>query len=117
MSLSKNIKKTKIIATYGPSCKNINAIVDLIRSGVDIIRINSSHMDHVEDVEKVVKLIREAEKRSKKFVAIILDLQGPKIRLGKFKDPPLKLKTNQEFKIQKNDILGNSSTASISYKN
>ena len=116
MSLSKNLKKTKIIATYGPSCNKTKDIVALIRSGVDIIRINSSHIDHLDEVANIVEIIREAEKQSNRFVAIMLDLQGPKIRLGKFANPPINLKTNQEFIIQNTDTIGNSSAASISYK-
>ncbi len=76
-------KRTKIIATVGPATSSYEAILDLIKSGANGIRLNFSHGDHEEHGQRI-KWIRKASKEYGKPVAIIQDLQGPKIRLGDF---------------------------------
>ena len=78
-----NFKRTKIIATLGPSTDSYKAILALLSSGANAIRLNFSHGTHEERVRQI-KWIREASKELGKPVAIIQDLQGPKIRLGDF---------------------------------
>lgn len=78
-----NFKRTKIIATLGPSTDSYKAITALLSSGTNAIRLNFSHGTHEERVRQI-KWIREASKELGKPVAIIQDLQGPKIRLGDF---------------------------------
>lgn len=84
MSL-KHYKRTKIIATLGPSTDSYEAIKRLIEDGANGIRLNFSHGSHDERTRQI-KWIRKASKELKKPVAIIQDLQGPKIRLGEFDD-------------------------------
>lgn len=76
-------KRTKIIATVGPATNNYDSIVKLINAGANGMRLNFSHGTHEEKGEQI-KLIRKASKELKKPVAIIQDLQGPKMRLGDF---------------------------------
>ncbi len=76
-------KRTKIIATVGPSTDNYESILNLIKAGANGIRLNFSHGDHKEHGQRI-KWIRQASKEYGKPVAIIQDLQGPKIRLGDF---------------------------------
>src|SRR4051812_42378347 len=78
-----NFKRTKIIATIGPSTNSCKAILGLISNGANALRLNFSHGDHEERVEQIA-WIRKASVELGKPVAIIQDLQGPKIRLGDF---------------------------------
>jgi pyruvate kinase len=76
-------KRTKIIATVGPATDSYEAILDMIKSGANGLRLNFSHGDHAEHGQRI-KWIRKASREYGKPVAIIQDLQGPKIRLGDF---------------------------------
>ncbi len=83
INLNENYKRTKIIATIGPSTNSYDAIYRLIKAGANGLRLNFSHGTHQEK-EQQINWIREASKELKKPVSIIQDLQGPKIRLGDF---------------------------------
>jgi len=83
-------KKAKILATLGPSIFKKNIINQLIRSGVDGFRINFSH--NLTGIEKIVKIIRDCEKINKKHIAIVADLQGIKLRIGKILENQVSLK-------------------------
>ena len=74
---------TKIIATLGPATASKKTIKELVDAGVNVFRLNLSHGDH-NALRRRIRWIRMAEKESKTFLAILLDLQGPKIRVGKF---------------------------------
>jgi pyruvate kinase len=96
-------RRTKIIATLGPATSSKKVLSELIKEGVDVIRINFSHgeaSDHI----KNIKIIRELSKQFKKNVAVLGDLCGPKIRVGKFENGSIFLKTNSyvEIAIKKN---------------
>ena len=91
-------KRTKIIATVGPSCDNADIIKELIRAGANGLRLNFSHGTN-EEREKQIRWIRDASVDIKKPVAIIQDLQGPKIRLGDF-DDVVNVKPGQTIKLQ-----------------
>ena len=77
----KRLKKTKIIATLGPSTSSIETIESLIKEGVDVLRINFSHSTHKE-AEFLIKSIRKINDSLSKNIAILADLQGPKLRIG-----------------------------------
>src|SRR5690348_15443788 len=79
----KQFKRTKIIATIGPSTDSYEAVLSLIKTGANGIRLNFSHGKH-EERTRQIKWIRQASQECGKPVAIIQDLQGPKIRLGDF---------------------------------
>ncbi len=81
-------KRTKILATIGPASSNAECIYELLASGVNGCRLNFSHGDYQERIEQI-KLIRQASAEIGKPVAILQDLQGPKIRLGEFNDDEL----------------------------
>ncbi|MBT8307527.1 MAG: pyruvate kinase [Maribacter sp.] len=76
-----NKKKTKIVATLGPATSRKEVIIDMIKAGVDVFRINFSHADY-EDVRERVKMIREVNEELDTHIAILGDLQGPKLRVG-----------------------------------
>ncbi len=91
-------KKTKIIATIGPVSENEKTLEKLLASGVDAIRLNFSHGSHQEHGNRI-KLVRKLEKKLDKHVAIIADVQGPKIRIGNLPDSGIELKNGQEITI------------------
>ena len=80
-----NTKKTKIVATLGPATSSKEVLSDMMRAGVNVFRINFSHADY-KDVEQRIKLIRELNEELGFTTAILGDLQGPKLRVGKMKE-------------------------------
>ena len=102
MSTNRN---TKIIATLGPSSSSPLKIHSLFQAGADIFRLNFSHGNH-EDHRKRVFHIRQYEKRLGRPIAILGDLQGPKIRIGSFKNSSAFLKNNQKFELDLNPTPG-----------
>ena len=112
----KKIKKTKIIATIGPSSSSSKTMEKMMLEGVDVFRINFSHTKHNE-VKKTIKLIREIDKKLSLNTAIIADLQGPKLRIGKMKKNS---SFNEGDKItidSKSQLVGNSKQLYVNYKN
>ena len=80
-----NHNKTKIVATLGPATDTKEILTELASNGVNVFRINFSHADY-EDVERKVKIIKEINKEKGYNVAILADLQGPKLRVGVMED-------------------------------
>jgi pyruvate kinase len=78
--------RTKIVATLGPACWDADSLAAILRAGVDVCRINCSHADH-DSIRKQVARVRRATLAEGRPVAILLDLQGPKIRVGKMPEP------------------------------
>lgn len=109
-------KKTKIIATFGPSCEKPGVLKSLFESGVDLIRLNASHNSEKEQLEKIVKNIRSEAKKCDKSVGVFLDLQGPKIRLGKFKDVKTIFEKNSIVKMTTKECLGTNRECQVDYK-
>jgi pyruvate kinase len=109
-----NSNKTKIIATLGPSSTALSKLKSLIQAGVNVFRVNFSHASHAE-VLKTVSNIREISTSANTHVAILGDLQGPKIRLGTVEENS-KVKKGDLISITTNNVeLGNSSLVSINY--
>ena len=98
-------RNTKIIATLGPASSSPLKIHSLFQAGADIFRLNFSHGSH-EDHRRRVYHIRQYEKRLGRPIAILGDLQGPKIRIGNFKNSHVILKNNQKFTLDLNIKLG-----------
>jgi pyruvate kinase len=87
---------TKIVATVGPACDTADKLAELIRAGVDVFRINTAH-GKIPDHEAKVAAIREASERTGTHVGILLDLAGPKIRLGELIEDPLQCHVGMEL--------------------
>ncbi len=103
------MKRTKIIATLGPSTNNKDILKRILQEGVDVIRLNGSHYRAKENVKKDIDLVRETAAELNKHTAIFFDLQGPKIRVGKFEKDGAILETGQMFSIKSDkDIIGTS---------
>ncbi len=98
-------RNTKIIATVGPSSSSPSKIHSLFKAGADIFRLNFSHGLHSEH-RKIVFHIRQYEKRIGRPIAILGDLQGPKIRIGKFSKPFFVLKDKEKFNLDLSQELG-----------
>ena len=112
----KKIKKTKIIATIGPSSSSSKTVEQMMLEGVDVFRINFSHAKHNE-VKKTIKLIREIDKKLSLNTAIIADLQGPKLRIGKMKKNSSFNKGDKITIDSKSQLVGNSKKLYVNYKN
>ena len=96
---------TKIIATVGPASQNPEVIKGLIEAGANVFRINCSHSDF-ETREKVIKVIRHLAHKLKKQIGILLDLQGPKIRVGKLDGTAIFLKDAKKVTLTAENIIG-----------
>ena len=108
-------RNTKIIATLGPSSSSPLKIHSLFQAGADIFRLNFSHGNH-EDHRKRVFHIRQYEKRLGRPIAILGDLQGPKIRIGLFKKTYVILKNNQRFVLDLNPKEGDQNRVFLPHK-
>jgi len=90
------MRRTKIIATFGPAVDDPDQLVRLIEAGTEVIRLNFSH-GNWDDYERQIGMIRDVSSRLGRHVAILGDLQGPKIRIDKFRDGPVQLTHGQAF--------------------
>lgn len=90
------MRRTKIIATLGPATESPEAIEGLIRAGVDVVRLNFSHGSAQEHIARAL-LVRELAARHGRFVAVLADLQGPKIRIARFAQGKVQLHKGQTF--------------------
>src|SRR3569833_1467008 len=106
---------TKIVATLGPSTDPGETLRKLFEAGVDVFRLNASHGTH-EDHARRVRAVRELAREYKAYAGILLDLQGPKIRLGTFKDGPCYLAEKSEFTITTEPVQGTCENASTNYE-
>ena len=109
------MRRAKIVATLGPatsSYENLRAIID---AGVDVARMNLSHGSYAVH-EEVYANVRRATEDSGRSVAVLVDLQGPKIRLGKFENGPHELAVGDIFKITTEDILGTKEIVGTTFK-
>ena len=110
------MRRAKIVCTLGPSAEAVDRLVELLNAGMNVARLNMSHGDYTEHGTRL-KNVREAQHLTGKAVGVFADLQGPKIRLGRFEDN-LKphLEVGDVFTITIDDILGNAERCSTTYK-
>ncbi|MDR9418874.1 pyruvate kinase [Gracilimonas sp.] len=109
-------RRTKIVCTIGPSCDTQEKIEDLLLHGMNVARINFSHGTH-KGHANVIKRIRKAAKKYKYSVPVLMDLQGPKIRVGNMKDGAQEIKTGSTVKITAEEVEGTNEVVPIDYKN
>jgi pyruvate kinase len=107
------MKKAKIVATLGPASESREMMIKLIRAGVNVFRINFSHSSH-DEAKELIDRIRGINEELGCYVAILADLQGPKIRVGNVAADAL-LKSGDEFILEVGEFEGNASRASINY--
>ncbi len=111
----KAFKKTKIIATVGPATSSKSNLKKLILAGVNVIRINFSHGKH-EDHIKVIERVREINKEERSHIALLADLQGPKIRIGEIENGSVSVKAGEEITFTEEESLGNAKQVYMSYQ-
>ena len=109
------MRTTKIVATLGPATDTPEMVGQLLESGVDVFRLNASHGVQ-EDHARRVKLVRAVAEERGVHAAILLDLQGPKIRLGTFENGGCLLRNGTEFRITTDEVVGTCERASTTYK-
>jgi pyruvate kinase len=109
------MRRAKIVATLGPATSSYDNIRAIIDAGVDVARMNLSHGTY-EVHEEVYRNVRKAAEDSGRAVAVLVDLQGPKIRLGKFEAGPHELEVGDILTITTEDILGTKDRVGTTYK-
>ena len=109
------LRRTKIVATVGPACDTEERLNALMEAGVDVFRLNFSHGEQSAKSE-VIRTIRELSRRRVRAVAILGDLQGPKIRTGKMEGGSLELVAGSEVTITTRELLGSGSTIPTIYQ-
>ncbi|HET7227778.1 MAG TPA: pyruvate kinase, partial [Chthoniobacterales bacterium] len=107
--------KTKIVATIGPASESAEMLTRLIRAGLNVARLNFSHGDFSKHAE-VIGRIRDGVKATGKRVAIMADLPGPKMRLGKIAPEPIHLGPGDRFTLTNQDVVGNRDCASVTFE-
>jgi len=106
---------TKIVATLGPATDTPEQIRNLVRAGADTFRLNASHGTQ-EDHARRIRMVRDIEAETGIHIGILLDLQGPKIRLGTFEGGGATLVTGSQFRITTEPVVGTAERASTTYK-
>ena len=109
------MRRAKIVCTMGPAVESVEKVSELIRAGMNVARLNLSHGGY-EEHQNRLDLVRAEAARVKQPVAIMVDLQGPKIRLGRFENGPHELVRGDTFTITTDDIAGDKSRVSTTYK-
>ncbi|MCW2789045.1 MAG: pyk [Aeromicrobium sp.] len=109
------MRRAKIVCTLGPAVGNARKIEQLVEAGMDVARLNMSHGEQA-DHQQNFEWVRAAADKSGKAIAVLADLQGPKIRLGRFAAGPVELNAGSQFTITTDDILGDATRCSTTYK-
>ncbi|WP_129839152.1 pyruvate kinase [Streptomyces sp. RFCAC02] len=108
------MRRAKIVCTLGPATDSYERIAALVEAGMDVARLNLSHGAHREHELRLRRVRRAAAERGRS-VGILADLQGPKIRLGRFADGPVLLETGDEFTITADDVPGDPTRCGTTY--
>ncbi|MBC7937363.1 MAG: pyruvate kinase [Rhizobacter sp.] len=109
-------KRTKIVATVGPACDTYDKLLALVKAGVNVFRLNFSHGTH-EDKKAVIENIRSIIKNEPYNIAILGDLQGPKLRVGDLEDGKVLLVAGAEIIFTTEKMVGNKDKVYVSYPN
>lgn len=109
-------RRVKIVATIGPSTSSEEALEKAIRAGMNVARLNFSHGQH-EDHLKVIKSLRKLSKDLQAPVTILQDLQGPKIRVGRFKEGKIVIESGEKVLITTRDVIGDRGLIPSDFKN
>jgi len=105
-------KKVKILATLGPAIKGIDDIRQLVEAGVNLFRLNFSHGEHADHAQRF-NWVREVERQLSYPIGILMDLQGPKLRVGRFAEGKVQLERGQAFRLDLNSTPGTAQRANL----
>jgi pyruvate kinase len=108
-------RRAKIVCTLGPATASPERVRGLVDAGMDVARLNFSHGTH-QDHEQVFARVREAAQATGRAVGVLADLQGPKIRLGRFAESPVDWRTGDTVVITSDDVLGTRDRVSCTYR-
>ncbi len=108
-------RHTKIVATLGPASSNPDVLEKMVLAGVDVVRMNFSH-GKPEDHATRAAAVRAAAAKARRSVGILADLQGPKIRVGKFEQSPITLEAGSQFILDAQCTLGNQERVGLDYR-
>lgn len=114
MQLQTALRRTKIVATIGPATQEPDVLRSLIEAGATTLRLNFSHGTH-NDHQRSIRLIRQLSFELNQPVGILQDLQGPKIRLGRFTDGSIHLSKDDKFTLTSRSVPGTQTTSSVTY--
>jgi pyruvate kinase len=109
-------RRTKIVCTLGPSSNTMEGIENLYRAGMNVVRINFSHGSH-EDHKRTIGYVRKVASKYQYSIPVLMDLQGPKIRIGQMKDGGQIVEAGSLVTLTPKDVEGNSSVVPIDYPN
>ncbi len=109
------LRRTKIVATLGPACADPKVLDKMIEAGVDVVRLNFSHGTSEEHIQRA-ELVRSLAKTRGRAIGVLVDLQGPKIRIGKFKDGKITLNPGDTFLLDIDCELGDQTRVGLDYK-
>ena len=110
------MRKTKIVCTMGPTTDNPEILRKLMLAGMNVGRINFSHGNYI-DQDGRVQMFKKIREELGLPIPLLLDTQGPEIRIGKFKDKEAILENGKTFTLLNDDVLGDNTKVSITYKN
>jgi len=110
------MRKTKIICTLGPAVDNTEKMKELIKAGMNVARLNFSHGDYEEQGHRM-EMFKKAREELKAPISLLLDTKGPEIRIGKFQAGEIMLKEGDIFTLLNEDVLGDETKVSVTYKN
>jgi pyruvate kinase len=109
-------RRTKIVATLGPASSDRKTLARMIEAGLDVVRINFSHGTSAEH-RRSVELVRSLARAAGRAVGVLVDLQGPKIRIGRFRDGKVTLKSGAKFILDAEGGLGDEHCVGLDYRN
>jgi len=111
----RRLRNVKIVATLGPASDDYDTIRALSVAGADVFRLNMSHGEHSQ-IRELHKIIRRIEKETGRPIAILADLQGPKLRVGKFADGPVELIKGGKFRFDLDEAEGDANRVQLPHK-
>ena len=112
--MQSSARRTKIVCTLGPSSNTLEGIENLYRAGMNVVRINFSHGSH-EDHKRTIGFVRQIAKKYQYSIPVLMDLQGPKIRVGQMKDGAQIIKEGSLVKLTSEDVTGTKELIPIDY--
>jgi len=110
------LRRTKIVATLGPASSDPKILSRMIAAGLDVVRMNFSH-GTAEEHRKRVELVRELARKARRTVGVLVDLQGPKIRVGRFRNEKINLAAGAKFVLDADCTLGDQHQVGLDYRN
>jgi pyruvate kinase len=108
-------RRTKIVATLGPASSDPKTLARMIDAGLDVVRVNFSHGTAAEHAKRV-NLVRSLARKAGRAIGVLVDLQGPKIRIGRFRDGKISLAAGAKFVLDAECALGDQHTVGLDYK-